>query len=600
MARYSDQNLARSFIDGLPNPTNLGTSAPPKPLMTEGPLMGPTLQNAAPNGAPTIQSPVSPQAQVLPPKPSANPVWTPAMQAEIEAAKVAQSAQAAEAGIARRFSQFNSGSAAPFVGPPTPESAPPKPGASPGLPGIVGSAALLAPGAWHTGTEIKDRVTNGQGFWSSVGDTLKGNLQRSLQETIPDAVAIANANQITRTAQEPLLSRQEVQNVVSQATAPAPAQRASAFTDSAVHEPPSNLEVVPPTPQAVTPTLTSVGVGYGVDSNPARQGGFTAKHYYDPNGNIVASGVSSASNRGGFVGATTDAEAARNLQDRLAQDQAAQAMVASLNRGAEAERNARAERLGISRSVLDQMEGRPAPPSLFDAPQQTIQDATPFSRPGDGFGDAELRQARMQRDIEGAGGRKRDALVAQYAAEFTKPAHAGGGQNSSDDRLKLYLNQLDRMDKSRDRAVDNARADQSLELQRAQLRESQTQGQYNRDRGAAEFLRNQSNDRLKLGEDRLKASTQAAQRFVDDFKGQVDLTAVKNYGRQLIADPRLAQVDPGLAQRVRDNVLTYEDLHALKKMADAGRDPTHWYNPVSWFSDAPTPSQTVDKVYLNR
>lgn len=375
---------------------------------------------------------------------------------------------------------------------------------------------------------------------------------------------------------------------------------ASAFTDSAVREPPSKLEVVPPTLQAVTPTLTSVGAGYGVDSGPAQPGGATIKHYYGPDGNIVASGVSSASSRGGFVGAATDAEAARNLQDRAAQDQAAQAMVASLNRGAEAERNTRAERLGISRDVLDQMEGRPTPPSLFDAPQQITQDTTPFSRPGDGFGDAELRQARMQRDIEGAKGRKKDALVAQYAAEFTKPAHAGGGQNPSDDRLKLYLNQLDRMDKSRDRAVDNARADQSLELQRAQLRESQIQGQYNRDRGATEFLQNQSNDRLKLGENRLNYSTQAAQRFVDDFKGQVDLTAVKNYGRRLIADPRLAQVDPGLAQRVRDNVLTYEDLHALKKMADAGRDPTHWYNPVSWFSDAPTPSQTVDKVYLNR
>jgi hypothetical protein len=348
--------------------------------------------------------------------------------------------------------------------------------------------------------------------------------------------------------------------------------------------------------------LTSVGAGYGVDSGPAQQGGFTAKHYYGPNGNIVASGVSSASSRGGFVGAATDAEAARNLQDRAAQDQAAQAVVASLNRGAEAERNTRAERLGISRSVLDQMEGRPTSPSLFDAPQQTTQDTTPFSRPGDGFGDAELRQARMQRDIEGAKGRKKDALVAQYAAEFTKPAHAGGsGQNSSDDRLKLYLNQLDRADKSRDRAVDNARADQSLELQRAQLRESQTQGQYNRDRGAAEFLRNQSNDRLKLGEDRLKATDSAAQRFADQYKNTPGvLAAVRRYGRQLIADPRLAQVNPGLAQRIRDETLSFSDLEELKGIMEGSISPTHIYDPTSWFADNLTPSQAVDKVYLNR
>ena len=70
------------------------------------------------------------------------------------------------------------------------------------------------------------------------------------------------------------------------------------------------------------------------------------------------------SGRGGFVGAATDAEAARNIQSRLEQDAAASQVVASMNRGAEAERDTRAAKLGISRAVLDQMEGRMDSPAV--------------------------------------------------------------------------------------------------------------------------------------------------------------------------------------------------------------------------------------------
>ena len=84
----------------------------------------------------------------------------------------------------------------------------------------------------------------------------------------------------------------------------------------------------------------------------------TNKTYYDPAGNVVASGLSSATGRGGFVGAATDAQAATALQDRAAQNQAAQFNIDSMNRAADAMREARAARLGVGRGTLDRMEGR--------------------------------------------------------------------------------------------------------------------------------------------------------------------------------------------------------------------------------------------------
>lgn len=59
--------------------------------------------------------------------------------------------------------------------------------------------------------------------------------------------------------------------------------------------------------------------------------------------------------------ASTDAEAARNLQARAEQNQATQFNINNMNRGAEAERDLRATRLGVSRGVLDRMEGGMTP-----------------------------------------------------------------------------------------------------------------------------------------------------------------------------------------------------------------------------------------------
>ncbi len=106
---------------------------------------------------------------------------------------------------------------------------------------------------------------------------------------------------------------------------------------------PTPLEAGPTT---VTPMLTSLGNGYGVaGANTSGRAGYSNRTYYDPSGNIVASGLSSATGRGGFAGAATDAEADRNLKARFEQDDAARTMAASMNRGAEAMRELRAAQI---------------------------------------------------------------------------------------------------------------------------------------------------------------------------------------------------------------------------------------------------------------
>lgn len=160
-------------------------------------------------------------------------------------------------------------------------------------------------------------------------------------------------------------------------------------------------------PVPVTPKLTSLGNGYGVTgSNTSGRAGYTNKTYYDPAGNVVASGLSSANGRGGFVGASTDAQAAKALQDRAEQNAAAQFNIDNMNRAANAERDLRAARLGVSRGVLDRMEGRndTAAAMADSAAQSAIPNHwfNPLSMPGDSFQDTRGRQAEYDRAVEQA------------------------------------------------------------------------------------------------------------------------------------------------------------------------------------------------------
>lgn len=385
-----------------------------------------------------------------------------------------------------------------------------------------------------------------------------------------------------------------------------------AFTNSDVGavaplEPRSAPPPLEAAPVPVTPKLTSLGNGYGVTGgNTSGRAGYTDKTYYDPAGNVVGSGLSSATGRGGFVGASTDAQAAKALQDRAEQNAAAQFNIDSMNRAANAERDLRAARLGVSRGVLDRMEGRnDTAAAAADSAAQGAAPSTPpnpFSLPGDSFQDTRGRQAEHQRLIEQAAtGNLRQQRGAQVALQglhgivtANQNASAADRERESaaatagNDRLKALL-------AAQERAVDNTRADRSVALQERQYLAQQEQNQFNRDHTAAQFDRQSREDRMKLGEGKQRQVTDDVKKFVDLFKGNVDLPRVLQYGQKML--PALSQKDPRAAQRIRDGIPTYEDLLLMKSGLDSGQDPTTLWNPLSWFSDAPTPSSVVDRMY---
>lgn len=360
-------------------------------------------------------------------------------------------------------------------------------------------------------------------------------------------------------------------------------------------------------PLPVTPKLTPLGNGYGVTGdNTSGRAGYTNKTYYDPAGNVVASGLSSATGGGGFVGASTDAQAAKALQDRAEQNAAAQFNIDNMKHAANAERDLRAARLGVSRGVLDRIEGRndTAAAMADSAAQSAIPDHwfDPLSLPGDSFQDTRGRKAEYDRAVDQAlNGDSRQQKGAQVALQglhgivtANQNARAADRERESatatvgNERLKALLAQ-------QERAVDNARADRSVALQERQYLAQQEQNQFNRDHTAAQFDRQGREDRMKLGEGKQKQVTEDAKKFMDLFNGKVELPKVLQYGQQML--PALTQWDPRAAQRIRDGIPTYEDLLLMKSGMDSGQDPTTLLNPFSWFSDAPTPSQVVDRMY---
>jgi len=152
-------------------------------------------------------------------------------------------------------------------------------------------------------------------------------------------------------------------------------------------EPPASSQF----PARPEPTMLSAGVIQ--QTTPiGRMGALERRDYTVPGG--TATGVlPTGSSRGGFVGAATDAEAAKNLQDRLAQDEAAKSIAANMDRGTEALRDLRAEQMGITRNALDTAEGRARGTTVLPSAP------SPFSQPGDSFGDEVLRRDQLVRDI---------------------------------------------------------------------------------------------------------------------------------------------------------------------------------------------------------
>jgi hypothetical protein len=113
--------------------------------------------------------------------------------------------------------------------------------------------------------------------------------------------------------------------------------------------------------------------------------------FYQSTPQGTASGTRPAgTGQGGFVGASTDAEARRNQAARMQQDAMASANAASMDRATAAMRENRMIRRGMERGIV----GGPArEPGIWD-------------RPGDSFGDSQRRQQRYEGMLSDAANQK--------------------------------------------------------------------------------------------------------------------------------------------------------------------------------------------------
>lgn len=294
------------------------------------------------------------------------------------------------------------------------------------------------------------------------------------------------------------------------------------------------------------------------------QGPLERRQYAGPGGS-VSGVVAQGTPRGGFGGAATDAEAARNLQARFEQDAAASQVAAGFDRETERLRDARAEKMGISRAKLDASEGRSNPLTDLFAPQGQPAQTEAFSQPGDGFGDAAMRRSVLERrmaDTRTSGSERRAAAEAYKG--FLSPAHGTGSGGPANGHSPDLFNIVDKM-------RDNQRADQSLVLQGQQFQETRRANQFNQalaagkeQRAATEQFRVQGKD---ANDEIIKAENRYIARHTDKKTGRgPDLGPLKTFGTQLSRSPSLQRLDSDMARRLMDGTYTEADWEKVGQM----------------------------------
>lgn len=294
------------------------------------------------------------------------------------------------------------------------------------------------------------------------------------------------------------------------------------------------------------------------------QGPLERRQYAGPGGS-VSGVVAQGTPRGGFGGAATDAEAARNLQARFEQDAAASQVAAGFDRETERLRDARAEKMGISRAKLDASEGRSNPLTDLFAPQGQPAQTEAFSQPGDGFGDAAMRRSVLERrmaDTRTSGSERRAAAEAYKG--FLSPAHGTGSGGPANGHSPDLFNIVDKM-------RDNQRADQSLVLQGQQFQETRRANQFNQALAAGKEQRAATEQFRQQGKEAEQAVVKDRTQFIKDFtdpktKRGPDMGALDVLGAQLARSPSLQRADPAMAARFLDGSARYEDLVKVRQM----------------------------------
>lgn len=301
--------------------------------------------------------------------------------------------------------------------------------------------------------------SQGQSLTTPVDSALSTKVVgRGLTTNIPTA----NVLQITRQAQEnndlgsklvkagervitPLYEAgKSVSNYLFGGDEPSTGYSASARSNTDITPAIEQPRVAPITPDSNISRLTQ-------DVN-----GQQFRTYTSPQGSLAGM-VPAGRGSGGFVGAGTDAEAARNQQAQSAQNIAARNIAANTDQVIERLRDLRAEKMGISRVALDTSEGR--------GEQEAAEDtSSPFTMPGDNFGDDTRRLNTLLSTIANPRGRSRKERESQRESALMtlellkraqQPARVKAGAKADPMDLQRFL--LDQQKFGWQQGVDKGR-----------------------------------------------------------------------------------------------------------------------------------------------
>lgn len=208
---------------------------------------------------------------------------------------------------------------------------------------------------------------------------------------------------------------------------------------------PAEAQTQPPVGLPVGGDITVTG------ANTSGRAGYSNRTYRNADRNVIASGISSAVGRGGFGGAPTDIEAARNQVARVEQDAAARENAQSMIRAAELMKQNR-------------IAARGGDPSMET--RTTVAD-NPLSIPGDSIQDTRARQGEYDRAMEqvltGNAREQRGAAATLTALNALREKNqavqiAGRKEQSAADPVEMNKFLLDQQRFSWQQGVDKNRA----------------------------------------------------------------------------------------------------------------------------------------------
>jgi hypothetical protein len=273
-----------------------------------------------------------------------------------------------------------------------------------------------------------------------------------------------------------------------------------------------------------------------------------------------------------WAGAATDAEAARNLQARVEQDQATQADVARLNRATDAMRELREARSPKAGFGVDSIGG--GPDKLDVASGRVINRDTPANVVADRMAGAAATARRF-----GGSGRTGREVAKQigdaYQADKTLQA----------EEMKA--------------GVENARGAAQFGLQERQLNRSLAADEYNRGVDADKELYKREQDQWQQGQDIDTENQKVSAKAVEEAK--INPAETRAYGMKLwegfsgAERALVSQRIPGLEKRLLNNSLAPSDLLELDRLRQTQQSATSFVR--RWLGETAPPSEVVQRAY---